>query len=322
LLRKTLLCAAVSGALLVGLEATLRWFPLYNPVPFYVTEPSGPPPTDSWMIADPLIGWRLRPDFQRDEASKYATSNSAGFRGPEELDAPDAPVVVVGDSFVYGTGVSDDDTFAAQLEHLLRGPRVVNLGMPGFGIDQIALTVRHYALPLKPRLIVVGVVELDFERTLVAYNRGRRFVRPPVLLVNGQLVPRTTDVGPLVGWLDSHGRLWRAGRLAVEHIGHYYPVGSWWTVNAEWLADIHAQTQALGVPVLFIHLPTREGTPFPMLTKHFTALNASYLDLGDVPPRSEWYIPGDLHPSAEGHRRIAERIYGWMLHHGEPVKAP
>jgi len=321
LLRKTLLSAAVSVALVVSLEATLRWFPLYNPIAHYVTEPPGPPPTDSWMVADPLIGWRLRPDFRRGPADKYATSNHGGFRGPNEIDGSDAPIVVVGDSFVYGTGVADDETFAAQLERFLQDPRVLNLGMPGFGIDQIALTVRHYALPLKPRLIVVGVVDLDFERTLVAYNHGRRFVRPQVILVNGEEKPRPTSAGPIIGWLDARSRLLRAGRLALEHLSHYYPIGAWWTANAEWLADIQIQTQSRGVPVLFVHLPTREGTPFPMLPKHFAAMHAHYLDLGDEPPRAEWYIPNDLHPSVEGHRRIAERIWA-LIHHGDSVKTP
>jgi hypothetical protein len=313
--RLSLLCA-VSVVTIVGLEAILRRFPAFNPVPFFVMERPGEYHPDSFMIPDERIGWRLRPSHTSDLHGPAATSNAAGFRGPNELDGLDGPIVAVGDSFTYGTGVTDGETFAAQLEQRLDGVRVANLGIPGFGIDQIALTIRHYALPLKPRLIVVGVVELDFERSLVAYNRGRRFVRPNVTIVDGQIFPRTIEVNPVVRWLDAHGRLWRAGRLAVQGIGHRYPFGSWWTVNAGWLADMHRQGAALGVPVLFVHLPTREGTPFPMLETHFTNLGAPYINLNDEPPRPEWYIPGDLHPSVAGHKRIADRIHRWMQSNG------
>jgi hypothetical protein len=310
-LKKTLVCTAVCSGLLVGLEATLRWFPRYNPLPYYLVEEPGPVSPDSWMIADPVIGWRLRPGIRRGAAAAFATANSAGFRGPSELSPVGAPIAVVGDSFVYGTGVPDGDTFPAQLERL-GGVRVANLGVPGFGIDQIALTVRHYALPLRPRLIVVGVVDLDFERTLVTFNVGRRFLRPAVTIQNGQIVPRRSNAGPIVRWLDAHGRIWRAGRLVLHRVGHRMPLGSWWHVNAAWLADIHRQGGARGVPVLFAYLPTREGTRFPMLARHFESLNAHYLDLSQEPPRPEWYIPGDLHPSVAGHRRIAEKIHAWI----------
>ena len=144
--------------------------------------------------------------------------------------------------------MSDAETWPAVLESLIESGRVANLALPGFGVDQIWLTLKSRALPLKPQLIVVGVVDLDFERSQVGYDAGKRFVRPWFMLRDGVLVRRTAADTPGVveRALDRHSRLRRARRLALQALGRRWPIGEWWTLNAAFLTDMLASANGQG----------------------------------------------------------------------------
>jgi hypothetical protein len=78
------------------------------------------------------------------------TTNDQGFRNPTSVTQAD--LVLIGDSYVEGWGVSDDETASARLRQLT-GRQVVNLGTAGYGSEQELRVLEHYALPLKPRLV-------------------------------------------------------------------------------------------------------------------------------------------------------------------------
>jgi len=78
------------------------------------------------------------------------TTDAQGFRNP--TTRREADVVLLGDSYVEGWYVSDDETAAAILERRLDRP-VSNLGVSGFGTLQELVVLRRYALPQRPRLI-------------------------------------------------------------------------------------------------------------------------------------------------------------------------
>ena len=106
--------------------------------------------------------------------------NGLGLRGPEiRVDGDDgaARVLVIGDSFPWGFGVGDDETFPAVLESQLAGRRggdvvVGNAGAPGRGtVDQIAIAV-DYRATFRPD-VVVSCVNLgnDFQDDAVRDTR-------------------------------------------------------------------------------------------------------------------------------------------------------
>ena len=65
--------------------------------------------------------------------------NKSGTRGYNE----DGEIVMLGDSFVFGTGLNDDETVAYNLEKI-SGVRVVNAGVPGYAIDNSYIIARSY----------------------------------------------------------------------------------------------------------------------------------------------------------------------------------
>lgn len=95
--------------------------------------------------------------------------NSLGFRGPEISSgrrAGTVRIVVLGDSFTYGEGVTAAEALPAQLEHLLNQRRsgrfeVFHLGVPGYNSAQEFAYLKEAGLALKPDLVVVAFTLSD-----------------------------------------------------------------------------------------------------------------------------------------------------------------
>lgn len=95
------------------------------------------------------------------------TIDSLGFRGPpfaREKPPGETRVLFVGDSFVHGDFVADDQTLPSQLERALGQPchnvRVINAGLGGSTIVDQREIVRR-GLELSPDLVILGFSEND-----------------------------------------------------------------------------------------------------------------------------------------------------------------
>jgi hypothetical protein len=98
------------------------------------------------------------------------SNNSQGFRGSREygLKQPgDFRLLLLGDSFTYGFGVNDDQTFARHLELYLRQnylpAEVINAGCPGKGTDYELKVFQTVGAQLHPDLTVVCFFANDFQ---------------------------------------------------------------------------------------------------------------------------------------------------------------
>jgi hypothetical protein len=138
----------------------------------------------------PTRGWALRPRL-RDVpafAGKTLNSNSRGLRGVREyaLDKPGGVtrIVVLGDSFTFGEDVGDDETWPSRLQAAMPGTEVLNLGVHGYGHDQMLLYLQEEGLRYHPDVVVVGFLPDDMERNVVAF---RDFAKPQFVLDGGAL---------------------------------------------------------------------------------------------------------------------------------------
>ena len=101
-----------------------------------------------------------------DEPSRQST-NSWGLRGPEpDLDA-EFRVLVLGDSFMQGMFVGDDDTPPMALERALAGRlgvevAVLNTGHIGYAPEQYYRSLQEYGPRFDPDCVVVSVCPNDF----------------------------------------------------------------------------------------------------------------------------------------------------------------
>lgn len=98
------------------------------------------------------------------------SNNSRGFRGSQEF-GPKQPgrvrLLLLGDSFTYGVGVDDDQTFAAELERHLGERRlpveVINAGNSGKGTDYQLKLFQTVGAGLKPEVTVLCFFSNDFQ---------------------------------------------------------------------------------------------------------------------------------------------------------------
>jgi len=64
-------------------------------------------------------------------------------------------VLAFGDSFTFGSGVDDDERFTEVAEAALDGVEIVNMGVPGYGLDQILLSFLAQGRAWQPDDVVV-----------------------------------------------------------------------------------------------------------------------------------------------------------------------
>jgi len=115
-------------------------------------------------VFDDGLGWRAKPGF----AGGSVNQNSRGVRGAREHDAiaeaGTRRIVTLGDSFTWGFGVADDETYSARLEALLPATEVINLGVNGYGTDQQVLSWEREGVSYHPDVVVLGFFIHDFHR--------------------------------------------------------------------------------------------------------------------------------------------------------------
>jgi lysophospholipase L1-like esterase len=192
-----------------------------------------------YMIRDKELGWTLAASAT---GKRYATNAQAFRADPERVYPLPAPtervrVIVAGDSFTHGDGVSLEGTWAWQLEDAEAGLEVVNLGVPAYGTDQAFLRWRrHHERGLRGQVVVLGIWPENVCRNLNrvryylqpggGYSTKPRFVLeggsltllPPPSVARDALPPLLAAGGPLEHerWLDPDEqapRLWHLSRV-------------------------------------------------------------------------------------------------------------
>ena len=153
---KAALIVAVSLALsLLLAEGVIRFVaPQVTLFPRYIA-------SDEYAIELPRNA-RIEHARGRDWRFTY-TTNQLGRRGPYVPVGSGVPTVVaLGDSFTFGIGVADDQVYTEVLAREL-GPafRVVNGGVPGWGIDSEAKWFHHVARAYGPDVVVLQFTAND-----------------------------------------------------------------------------------------------------------------------------------------------------------------
>jgi lysophospholipase L1-like esterase len=249
-------------------------------------------------------------------------TNHLGMRGPEPAEDPHSVyrIVALGDSFTFGLGIEEHDTFASLLQERLgtltapggKKYEVLNEGVVGYTSRDEAAVLRHKALALQPRGILLAYIlndpEIDPRPSLHKYFDPVPWWRHSDLLRLLHLGWNSLQVwryggGDYIRYLHAPGReKWRSVEEAFRSIGSdARGAGAWVVVaifpitpKASWTdyryADLHAQVagaaRARGFGVVDLLSVFRGHDPKDLV------LSAT-----------------DEHPSALGHRLAAEAIF-------------
>jgi len=147
---------------------------------------------------DPRLGWSTQPDLRdiRVFGDKFLNTNHRGLRGTREYDYERAErprIVVLGDSFTFGEEVSDDETYTHYLQAMLPRADVINLGVHGYGHDQMLVLLREEGLEYRPDVVLLGFVVADVDRNVLGF---RDYAKPRFAVENGSLVLASDDPLP------------------------------------------------------------------------------------------------------------------------------
>jgi hypothetical protein len=125
-----------------------------------------------------------------------------GFCNPDDAvnDLPKVDIVAIGDSFTFCTGLAATDTWPARLG-TATGRTVLDLGVPGVGIDEYLEVLRAFGLARHPALVILNIYEGNDLRDAARY---RDFVAE-----HRAGAPAKTSRRDLVdGWLGRNSYAW------------------------------------------------------------------------------------------------------------------
>ncbi|HSE90241.1 MAG TPA: hypothetical protein VLJ79_28795 [Candidatus Binatia bacterium] len=152
---------------------------------------------------DPSKGWVPKPNLRDVKAfnNKILNTNSKGLRGkknfPYTKNKEKVRILILGDSFTFGDEVSDDETYSHYLQEMLPHTEVINMGVHGYGHDQMLILLKEEGVKYQPDIVILGFLPLDMSRNLLEF---RDFAKPRFVLESGQLkltgipVPRPEDI--------------------------------------------------------------------------------------------------------------------------------
>ena len=137
--------------------------------------------TDAMFIADSELLFKIRPNYDavvdhpdyRVRVKTNLNLDGIGFRGGGS--GGPAWAAAVGDSFTFGVGVEQEDTWVYLLAQAL-GREIVNLAIPAQGPAQYTRVLKRYALPIGPKVVFYGFHFNDLD----AANRFYRMKRPSI----------------------------------------------------------------------------------------------------------------------------------------------
>jgi lysophospholipase L1-like esterase len=201
-----------------------------------------PPPADDTLRTfteyDPELGWKGRPDahgiYRNRRFTTWIDQNREGWRDDEPVPkspakagepgsgAPDAPhqprIAVLGDSYVWGYGVSSEEMFTRRLKELLPGSEVRNFGVPGYGTDQELLVFRRFVLEAHPGTVILAFT-VGNDLTTIASRSAYDLPKPRFVLDRSALRLEGVPVPRLPDWdRVSRSTEWKKSLMAHSYL--------------------------------------------------------------------------------------------------------
>lgn len=230
---------------------------------------------DELQSHDPLLGWDAGPKNTRVRGIRVIPPRT-GLRA-----------VALGDSFVFGNEVEADQNFAALLDREDNGLEVLNMGVPGFGIDQSFLKYQHFASRHQPDVVIFGIYVSDYERSTVAFTAAAK----PLFQATGNRVSLGNQPVPApAAELRRIRQSLASQSYLLEFVRHRLPsarqpASAFFDTSDRVIAHILARLRDTLTPdqqLLIVHIPRGESfaSPDPFHQEMSARLLAIYQELG------------------------------------------
>lgn len=258
------------------------------------------------MQHDTIFGYRFLPGLKlrvEHEGGGYLIkTNQEGFRCNSEVTPEKSKskrVLVFGDSYTAGDGVSNGKRYSEVLEKNLGDTEVLNFGLSGSGTDQQYLIYQQYAEKVEHDMVVIGVLVENIQRIVLKSREwsdrgGQPLIVPKPwyelsaaneLILRGVPVPAPYSLGAeqLGAEANAAGRFGALRRLVnmfgpgfkdtIQKLTRYQPLPEYKTADSRgWqlMSAILGQWIATSkVPVKIVVLPVYQ----------YVERTASYIDI-------------------------------------------
>lgn len=275
---------------------------------------------------DPALGWRFEPDaVVSDRGPDFELEyrcDRDGFRATAPRASSERSVLFVGDSFTFGVGVASQDTFVERFAAAFDGVQAHNLGMAGYGVDQMLCALREVGLARQPDVVIAAFVLDDFTRSTTAYRYRNGWMRKPTFVLEDDALVELTEAnapGSLRRWFEQNLALSELTRRVARRAEMQWGSGERLDLNLRLLVEMATLCRARGIEFAALHLPQRGAwTPLNAVAEPLESAGVPYLDLGAAPVDSpgRLYFRTDPHFNAAGHALVAERLAGFVAELG------
>jgi hypothetical protein len=149
--------------------------------------------TLGWMSVENKEGWYT------DTRRVFFKNNAEGFRDSPHSSKEKTRIAFLGDSFVWGYDVQQEERFTEQLQQLMPAQEILNLGISGYGTDQEYLLLRRFFDPYAPDVVVLVVLPANDREDNSTNLRYEGYYKPYFVMNDGRLqakgipVPRSPN---------------------------------------------------------------------------------------------------------------------------------
>ncbi len=285
---------------------------------------------------DPSKGWIPKPNLRDVKAfdNKILNTNSKGFRGkkdfPYSKNKEKLRILILGDSFTFGDEVSDDETYAYYLQEMLPHTEVINMGVHGYGHDQMLILFKEEGVKYQPDIVILGFLPLDMPRNLLTF---RDFAKPRFVLETGQLkltgtpVPRPEDI---LQWDWTRPRILDLFSLIRHKIRRFSGLQKkeMEDITTAILMDLIRSIESIHATPILVYLPRAREIAIDIAVTQDEAYMSSLCQLNENakcfstrPYFAEKMAKGETfklkgHWEPAGHRTVAEAIKRYLIDGG------
>ena len=205
---------------------------------------------------EPGIGFTIKPGETLEVWESTFTSNELGFRaGPVKKERGVFRVVFVGDSWTYGMGAEEADTFPKQFEALAnrcagQASRIEawNLSLPGYNTFCECLALESFFQRLEPDAVVICPTNNDNDTVQ-------------------KVLPGGHSMQPTGTMRDHFGQ--DHSLVYHSHFTNSFRYESRWRMCFDALRNIEIWLQAKEIPLFFFFIPQWE----PALAHHYVTVS-------------------------------------------------
>jgi hypothetical protein len=155
----------------------------------------------NWPKKDSVLGWTCKQESQLKFSNRelnqkniYYRINKDGFRNNHDFNNINYKnsnrILLLGDSFLFGVYISEEYIITNLMKKKFLNYDFYNLGIPGYGIDQMYLSYLKFGKIIKPQTILLLYNDDDIIRVQEAYRVVEGMNKPSFKPVNDKLVHR------------------------------------------------------------------------------------------------------------------------------------